>query len=398
VNRDEDEPLDLEGLSAARAAATDDLALLRLRDLELAEADVPPQLGRHRCGRLLAVDEIGLTLEATDTERGQAVLLRVLRSRWARDPVIRRRFTRPFPPLDSAALLLPSRADAEERPYLWVTRPGPSALDLLHPGGPLDWSVLAHLLGDGVLALSELQRAGLGVSGPLGATLFLDGRRFRLAWLDPFAAPLAGPDALRALGRLGARFDPEGDHPLSELASAWAATPPPSAIDAARLLRRALHSSLLEARHHLSLAGARLASTDGRARLSRAINSLRRALPPPRAKVCLRAGRDGVLSLAHSDGRSVWGGPADNTEADRLPLLYSEERGLEPAGARALLRAWATRGGGDELRRDEHQRRLGGTELDAERLVRWLSAMTRLRSSALLSAHSLQAVAARRGA
>jgi len=124
---------------------------------------------------------------------------------------------------------------------------------------------------------------------------------------------------------------------------------------------------------------------DRAARLSRAIRSLSQHADPPIGKFCLRSGQDGVIVIAESDGEIVRGGAtADLSEGRFLPIIYSKAQGLDAQSARFLMRSWAMRGDGDPDAQASHNETLGSRTSDAERLVRWLSAMARLRSATLI--------------
>jgi hypothetical protein len=125
------------------------------------------------------------------------------------------------------------------------------------------------------------------------------------------------------------------------------------------------------------------------ARLSRAVRKLSSVMTPPPGKVCLRAGVDGVLVIADCDGTSVRGGAVADVAEDRfLPIIFTPAQGLDAQSARFLLRSWALRSQGDETLRAETQNALEATDTQADHIVRWLSAMARLRAANLLLAAS----------
>jgi hypothetical protein len=75
---------------------------------------------------------------------------------------------------------------------------------------------------------------------------------------------------------------------------------------------------------------------------------------------------------------------ADAESSRFLPIIYSDSQGLDAQSARFLLRSWALRKQGDETLRAEIQTSLNARDIQAERLVRWMSAMARLRASRLI--------------
>jgi hypothetical protein len=79
---------------------------------------------------------------------------------------------------------------------------------------------------------------------------------------------------------------------------------------------------------------------------------------------------------------------ADVTEDRFLPIIFTPAQGLDAQSARFLLRSWALRAQGDETLRAEVQESLKATDTTADQLVRWLSAMARLRAAKLLLAAS----------
>ncbi len=390
---------DRAGLAAEREAALaagDDARLLALRELELAGRALDPVIAGVRRDRLVAHDALATTWEGWELDGGRRVLLRVIRPRWRRDPVMRRRFLarlRP-PAVRHPHLALPAVVgEAGGWLHLRVALRGLPLGELAALGEPPGTEELARLLGAGLAALDALHRAGFVLGGDPGRLLCADPERPALAWLDPFD-PGGGPaDDLRALARAVAALDPEGEDPLGLLAASWAEDPPPSARDAGAVLRGALAGLLAAERHRLVRQRRRRGRQDRAARLARAVRRLERALPPPPGRFCLRAGRDAVLVVVHSDGQVVRGGATADPRTRHLPRAWSAEAGLEPAPTRFLLRAWAGRAEGDEARRRRVQAELGARDAEAEALMRWLSGMARLRR-----ARKLVEFRARRGA
>jgi hypothetical protein len=213
------------------------------------------------------------------------------------------------------------------------------------------------------------------VEGPDGA---------EIVWMDAFAAEGTVATDLMDLGRAVSELDPFGIDPVAELAHEWADAPPPTAEDGLRLLNKVLGGHLLAARHQLAIAGRRRHQADRTTRLATAVRRLTAAVPPPQVRTCLRASADGVRVLAESDGIAVRGGATVETSDRFLSLVYDPDQGLDAQAARYLLRAWATRESGDATARAEAQVEIGGTDAEAEALVRWLSGMARLRAARLL--------------
>jgi len=108
-------------------------------------------------------------------------------------------------------------------------------------------------------------------------------------------------------------------------------------------------------------------------------------MPPPEGKVCIKAGPDGALGIIESVGGVVRGGAVADAEGGRfLPVIYSNTQGLDAQSARFLLRSWALRKQGDESLRAEVQASLNASDVQADHLIRWMSAMARLRAARLI--------------
>ena len=363
-------------------ARQDDAALLALRDLEQACAGLPPVIDGARRGRLLAADPLATTWEAWRLDDGARLLLRCLHPRWLSDPVLRRRFGA----ASARGAAVQARLDGAW-PHLRSACPGAPVLDRLPIEDPPSTLVLARLLGAGLEGLAALHGRGRVHGGPLAAFLVDGPGGARLHWMDGLA-PGRGPgDDLRGLAAVIAALDPEATDPVGQLAGSWLAAPPPLATDGLRLLREALAGDLLAHRHHLAMVGRRLDRRDRATRLAELARGLDRALPPPRATACLHASPDGLLVLVHSDGHAVHGGTAALPGTSELPRVWNPREGLDAQAARVLQRAWATRDAGDPAARARAQQALGGTDADAARLVRWLSAKAALRRGRLLLEH-----------
>ena len=140
------------------------------------------------------------------------------------------------------------------------------------------------------------------------------------------------------------------------------------------------------------MAGRTASRWDRSSRLARAVRKLSHALPPPTGKFCLKAGADGVIVIAESDGDIIRGGAAaDASEGRFLPIIYSPTQGLDAQCARFLLRSWALRGSGDEKLRGTINAELNASDEGAHQLIRWMSGMARLRAARLLLSASQSA-------
>ena len=180
-------------------------------------------------------------------------------------------------------------------------------------------------------------------------------------------------------------MDPLNCDPVAMLAEEWMESPPPTAADGIRLLNRCLGGVLLAERHRLSIAARSAHRLDRKTRLARAVRKMNQIVPPPEGKVCIKAGSDGSLVIVESEDGVIRGGAVADAESSRfLPIIYSDGQGLDAQSARFLLRSWALRKQGDETLRAEIQTSLNASDIQAERLVRWMSAMARLRASRLI--------------
>ncbi|MDP6935452.1 MAG: hypothetical protein QGG40_21200 [Myxococcota bacterium] len=264
-------------------------------------------------------------------------------------------------------------------------------MDRLPAEDPADPVFLARLLLGALQGLGALHQEGRVHGGPLAVHLVEPVQRSggaagccRLLWLDSFGVTRRPADDMAELGRLVRDLTPGEAGPLAQLVTTWDQNPPASAEDAMALVRQALAARLLDERHRL----ARLSRSTLRRRqimrLYRLVEELQQVVPPPAGRVCLRAGIDGVLVLAESDGARVGGGISPDPATRFVPTIYGPDRGLDAQRGRQLLRAWALRDRGDEELRTQVQDQIGGTDQQAERLVRWLSTMARLRATRLM--------------
>ena len=379
---------DPSGRADARAAAEaggDDAALLRWRELELADAELPPVLDGARRTRLLCADALATTWEGWDLASGRRLLLRCVRPRWRRDAVMLRRLARAQRALDP-----PHWLPDGDWPHLRAEAPGALILDRLPAEDPPDTGFLARVLAGGLRGLDQLHGAGITHGGPLLAHLCEPAAPHApatLLWLGAFGAEGGPARDLADLGAAVAALDPDGDDPVGQLAATWATEPPPSADDGLALLQRTLSAALTDRRHRLSVAARHARRRQAAGRLLRAVTALAEALPPPPGRFCLRAESDGPVDLALSADGVIRGGAALRPPEGPLPVIYSPAAGLDAQAARHLMRAWARRQSGDEALRQRVQAWLGGTDDGAAALVRWMSGMARLRAARLLLDH-----------
>ncbi len=374
-------PPDLNAVTDARIAAEhsgDDDQLLLMRDLELAHQSLPPCIDGARRVRLLATDAISTTWEGWNLDGGERVFLRCLRPRWRTDPVMSRRLS-----LDAQGDVS-WHADGDW-PHLRAITRGGLLLDRFPIEDVSSTEQLARTLGFSLQALGRLHAQGRVHPGPLAAFMVERDRSIELVCMGAFSLLATPQDNIRSLAEIICALDPAETTPVTQLAEEWITAPPPTASDAVQILQKCLSGVLLSERHRLCVAGRSTARMDRAARLSRAIRSLSQHADPPIGKFCLRSGQDGVIVIAESDGEIVRGGAtADLSEGRFLPIIYSKAQGLDAQSARFLMRSWAMRGDGDPDAQASHNETLGSRTSDAERLVRWLSAMARLRSATLI--------------
>ncbi|MCB9795035.1 MAG: hypothetical protein H6741_20230 [Alphaproteobacteria bacterium] len=367
-----------------RAQALDGL-LFAVRELEACSEGVGAELDGLRRGRVIEQDPISVSFEAWGPA-GERHALRVLRPDRARDPVWRRRLEAsprraPGPPVLGPGLLCSDGDTLALRTWLG----GPSLADHLPAEDPADPVQFGRYLAGGLAGLRALHAAGY-VHGSLGPTHLIQGPEgVRLAWLDPLLIrPVTPRDDIAALGRAVQRLDPEGHDPIAALARGLAEEPPPSVDMASEMLQRVMSAALADRRHRAAFRSRAQARRQAEGRLLRAARHLALAVPPPAGTWCLRAGFDAVMVVAVSDGVTVRGGPVAGLPAPFLPTVWSPDEGLNPTASRALLRAWATRGRGDEERRKRVQSEHGASDRGAHLLCRWLSAQARLRAVRML--------------
>ena len=328
--------------------------------------------------RLLATDAISTTWEGWNLDGGERVFLRCLRPRWKADPVMTRRMSR-----DATGNV--SWHPDGDWPHLRSVAHGGLLIDRFPIEDVPSAAQLARTLGYGLRALAELHARGETHPGPLAAFMVERDHRLQIPYLGRFDSDQTPSDNLRDLAETIYALDPVGSSPVAQLAEEWMVDPPPTAADGVRLLTQCLGGALLAERHRLSVAGRSTARMDRSTRLARAIRRLASLTTPPPGKFCLKAGQDGVLVIAESDGEVVRGGAAaDVSEGRFLPIIYTQAQGLDAQSARFLMRSWAMRASGDVEVQAAHNTDLGTTTEAASQLVRWLSAMARVRSASLI--------------
>lgn len=376
-----DIPMDLNDITAARIAAEqagDDAEILHMRDLELAHLALPPVIDGARRSRLLTTDAISTTWEAWNLTGGERLFLRCTRPRWKADPVILRRMAHGA---DAHTSWHPSG----DWPHLRLVANGALLADRFPVEDIASTERLARTLGEGLQALSELHERGKVHGGPLAPFLVESADSLRLVHLDTFDVQTTAADDLKGLAWLIVSMDPLHCDPVAMLAEEWMDSPPPTAADGIRLLNRCLGGVLLAERHRLSVAARSAHRLDRKTRLARAVRKIAHMVHPPEGKVCIKAGSDGALVIVESENGVIRGGAVADADGGRfLPIIYSISQGLDAQSARFLLRSWALRKQGDETLRAETQANLNANDTQAEQLIRWMSAMARLRAARLI--------------
>jgi len=374
-------PPHLNAITEARIIAEEsgsDDDLFRLRELELAHLALPPTIDGIRRVRLMKADQISTTWEGWDVIGGERAFMRCLRPRWKTDPVMLRR-------MSQGASTTCSWHPSGDWPHLRVVTNGAPLIDRFPVEDIPSTTLLARLLGQGLYELDQLHSKGFVHGGPLAAFLIESQRGLTLAHMDAFNPVGSTSDDIKQLAATIMALDPLNADPVAQLAEEWTMSPPPTAADGLQLLNRCLSGTLLAERHRLSVAGRTASRLDRTSRLARAVRKLHTLAAPPAGKFCLKAGTDGVLVIAESDGDVVRGGAAtDASEGRFLPLIYSPTQGLDAQCARFLLRSWALRSSGDEAHRVSINNELEADDTAADQLVRWMSAMARLRAARLL--------------
>ena len=381
-----DIPTDINAITESRIHAEsmgNDAQILALRDMELAHLSLPPVIDGVRRTRMLTADSISTTWEGWSLSGGERVFLRCIRPRWATDPVMLRRMGKT---VESSFSWHPDG----DWPHLRAVAKGALLLDRFPIEDIPSTERLARIMGYGLKELAALHSGDRVHGGPIAPLLVEDNETVRLIWLDPFDCRATPEEDIRALAQTILSLDPTHSDPVAQLAEEWTENPPLTAEDGIRLLVRRLSGDLLAQRHRLSIAGRSANRMSRTARLARAVRRLTAATAPPPGKVCLKAGNDGVLVMVESNEAGVRGGAVADVNEDRfLPIIFTEQQGLDAQSARFLLRSWALREQGDEAARAEVQASLEATDKQAEHIVRWLSSMARLRAAKLLLAASI---------
>jgi len=333
---------------------------------------LPLHLGVVRRTRLLHADRVSSTWEGWEGWRGVRVHLRALSPGSRGDPVARAAL--------QVAAAAPARLVVDHLDDGWprvVTAPLRRVLaDLTPIEADRDPLAAVRILVGVLGSLAALHASGHAHGRVDAEHVALDESGWRLVWLGPPVGerPADPLGDLRAVGLLATEVGPPDD-PITALCAGFAEHPPPSAADAALLLHAALGERLAAERHAL---GRRLRGLRAESRRSRLRVLARRlaASPPPPGRGCVSAGGDSPLLVA-SDGQSVFGGGAPGGTLVGLPAVAAAGE-VDVAAVRMLLRAWARRDGADPARQALNEG-LGGDEVQLGRLMRWLSATSRLR-------------------
>jgi len=360
-----------------------DVALLESAERATAADGVPTTLARLRRRRLRHHDALSTTWEAWDTESGRPALLKVLRPRWRAVPAMVRRFERQT---NHAALCAFGPCNPAPIHHRVLDSPGIplSAVFPLSDEPAVSLPERAAAFAFGLAGLQTLHADSRSLGAPVAEWLTVGPAGPRLLDTDHFGAPFDPHADLRSLADAVLRLAPEATDPIATLARTWTERPPPTADDAAVLVRRAMAAHLARLRHQL----ARSRRMDHKAHrlghLSRLLGRLAAVERPPVGSACLAVTDDGLHVMVRSDGRTLLGGPVPSPVHEELPLVWSADGGLDPVAARLLMRAWSQRQTGQDDRREAVHAALGSSATDAGLVVRWLSAARRLRSARLL--------------
>lgn len=339
------------------------------RELERCTAAAPARVDGVRLARLVAWDADTSAWEGWDAQRAERVLARIARTEHGA-AVLADAAVRPG--------LLPMRRTAQG--HLLSVPIRETLADAL-PAGSVGVTWAARLAAGVLGALAGLHGVGRAHGAVLPeAVVCTLGGRWTLSWFGDHPHATVAAD-LRATGRLLAALDPD-----DELgASTFAEWPPPSAADAGMLMAAGLAVRLAAERHGVERRARELARRVALHRLLGGVERLRRAAAPPVMRACLRVGKDGRAWIAESDGRRVRVGFRDPHGGEQLASAY-DGADVDPVAVRGALRAWSTRATGDEAGRVALQRAFACEDDDARRLIRWLVAMSRLRTDRLLLA------------
>ena len=258
--------------------------------------------------------------------------------------------------------------------------------DLLPVDEPAPLASRVRILARGLEGLQRLHQHGQVLGENIDQVMVLAHDGPRLRWRDPFGAAGSEADDLRGLAAVLLALAPQARDPLAQLARGWVEHPPLRAADAVALVRQAMAASLLRRRHALAMVARNTERRRRLGRLARAVAGLETALAPPRLRCCVRAEHLAGLVVVDSSEDRVLTGIVDSIHARLDHVLWSPSQGLEPMGNRQVLRAWNRRSSGAEARRLQAQESLGVDDAQTRLLMRWLSAMSRLRSARMLLA------------
>ena len=356
---------DPEAITTARERAEqnqNDSELLELRELEVAASDLPTVIDGVRRTRLLLADGLATTWEGWDIQTGQRVLIRCARPRWRTDSVMLRRLSVGADLKSSETLIAPTWHPDGDWPHLRAVVPHALLNDYLPVEDPADPLTLAKIMAGGLVALAAAHKKGVMFGPSLPSLLVVDGPTGMLINMDSFACKTDEAGDIVELAKAIIALDPAGDHPITTMAAGWTVVPPPTATDGLTLLYKTMGQTLLST-----------------------------AMAPPKGTACVKVSNNGVSTLIHSDGQSIFGGQSQNLDTTALNEVYSHSSGLNASASRALLRAWALKDSGDETKRISVNQQLSTISEDnnddlAANFVRWLSAMNRLRAAKLLIA------------
>ncbi len=360
-----------------------DRTLLDRRDLDLVDAELPRVIDGVRRSRLLARDAVSTTWEGFSLELGSRHWLRCLRPRWRDDAALHRRLS-----AEGVAGLAPTptwHGDGDWPHLRWV-RPGVPLSELTPVEDEVPQATRVRVLARGLDALDRLHRAGAVVGEPLEHVIAFGSDGPRVLWRDPFEAEGTPEGDMRSLAAAVLALAPHAEDPVSAMVRGWVDHPPLAARDGQALLRQAMAASLLRRRHALALLARNAQRRSRVGRLARAVRALESALPPPTLRCCVRAEHFAGLTVVHATPDRVLAGVVDEPRAELDRVLWTPEAGLDPVLNRQILRAWNRRAGGAEPRRAESQAVLGVDDAATQVLMRWLSAMARLRSARMLLA------------
>jgi hypothetical protein len=331
-----------------------------------------PVMAGVRREQVVRWDADTVTFDGTHVSTGRPMRVRTLRAEWHRDSVRARLLLREGRVLQSA------------HPGLVVDSGPPPTLALDLPGAPLaappepdDASragVLVRLLSRAVADLARQEDAGVVLPDLAPAEIVDDGTGFAIACLT-----LGDGDARDAVASIAdetRRWWGAGSTPFDALLGGFAAHPPPTAREAARLVASALADDLRGRWVHLAVRAQVVAHAERVARLGELIAALDRAVPPPSGRGAVAVDLEGRTTVLESRlARMSWG-----PEGGRMQPVLSE-RGLDPREARRILRVRAEAPATQRL-----QSAVGGDGAFVDAACRWIATALELRTVRLLLA------------